>query len=99
TSRPSQTDTTCIPQVNKPFYINQTVTGQILNPPTIATIIGSPQTFARAGQGLWIEAYRPTDVDANASKYLDFVIRGCWQPAGVGVQQQEATIVRLYDGN
>lgn len=99
TNEPSQTDTTCTPLTDKqPFYLAQTTTGNTLNPPTIATVIGTAQTYAQPSQGLWIEAYRPLDVAAS-KKYIDFVIKGCWQGGGNGPLQVEASVVRLYDGN
>lgn len=83
---------------SRPFYLNQSVAGTTLNAPAISTAIGTASTNAQPGQGLWIDAYRPT-VPAGNPRYIDFVIKGCWNAIGGGAVQQEASIVRLYDGN
>jgi len=80
------------------FYLKQTVAGNTLSAASISTLIGSATGYAQPGQGIWIDAYRPVIPGGNP-KYIDFVIKGCWSPIGNGPQQQEASIVRLYDGN
>lgn len=91
-SEPTQVDT-CT-HTGSSFYLDQS------NPnlPAISTSIGSPVTFAKSGQGLWIDAYAPY-VTPPAPQYVDFIIKGCWQPAGNGPEQQEASVIRIYNGN
>lgn len=51
-----------------------------------------PQTFARAGNGVWIEVKRGSD-----NKYADFHIRACWNPPFDSSENVSlGTVVRLY---
>lgn len=78
---------------SEPFYINTT---------DISTVSvddydfsGDPDTYARPGEGMWVEAQF---VDSSVD-YVDFYIKACWRPVGSGAQQQASTVVRLYDVN
>ena len=94
TTPTDKTDDGCVVQGAKPFYLAQNAALAVTINNFNAGI--KPATSAIPGQGLWLEAYKAT---ASGPEYIDFVIRGCWQPTGSGPRQQEATVVRLYDGN
>jgi type II secretory pathway pseudopilin PulG len=63
------------------------------NPVTLASFSGgSATTGAVPGQGMWIEAQH-----VNGSQpYIDFFIKACWQPNGIGAAQEAKNVVRLY---
>lgn len=75
---------------SRAFYINT-------NTATVSTDIQPAVTFAGAefGQGLWIEAVRPSVPPGNP-QYIDFHIRACWEPTTSGPTVTTGTIVRLY---
>lgn len=51
-----------------------------------------PDTFARAGNGVWVEAKR-----SNDNTYADFHIRACWNPPFDSSENATlGTVVRLY---
>ncbi len=53
-------------------------------------------TYARPGQGLWIESVSPDFDDTQPNRYVDFHIRACWDPPFNGSKATLGTIVRLY---
>ena len=57
-----------------------------------ANAFTAPQTYATAGNGVWIEA---TSASANAN-YLDFYIYACWSAITSGPNSTTGTIVRVY---
>lgn len=78
------------------FYLNNTAAGVKPGVPmtTAYNESNKPETFASAGQGMWIEAFRSA---SGGVPYIDFVIRACWEPSSGSVTQREATVVRLYE--
>lgn len=54
------------------------------------------ETFARPGEGLWIEPIVSDDQTGNTTRYIDFHIRACWYPPYNGPTATMGTIVRLY---
>lgn len=90
---PSETDTCA--KSNHKFYLSQGVVNPLATP-AISTAIGIATTYAKPGQGVWVDAYRPGGV---TPVYIDFIVKACWNSLSSKVDQQEATIVRLYDGN
>lgn len=46
-------------------------------------------------RGIWIESVR--SVASGGTAYIDFHIRSCWHPPGVGQPLTLGTIVRLYE--
>lgn len=82
---------------SKAFYLNNTTAGIKPGVPVVTAYneTNKPETYAVAGRGMWIEAFRPS---SGGVPYIDFVIRACWEPSGGGsVLQREATVVRLYE--
>lgn len=77
-------------------------------PTTMVAADAYPQvTYTSGGaldktQGIWIEAAKTTpkkadgSVDDTKPAYIDFHIRACWYPSGVGTPMNLGTIVRLY---
>lgn len=53
-------------------------------------------TFARPGDGLWIEAERPAS-GSGGIDYVDFHIKACWRSSGNGPKAEARTVVRLYE--
>lgn len=48
-------------------------------------------TVPTAGNGLWVEAVRPT-----GTNYIDFYVKACWQPAAGSTKQESRSAMRLY---
>ncbi len=65
--------------------------------PVLSTTFVTPETYAAAGQGLWIEAVKGHTNQGIA--FLDFQIRACWEPPYSGPDATLGTIVRLYYEN
>ncbi len=73
------------------FYLTQTganVTVNQFNPAT------QPATYARPGQGLWMEVTRSSGI---SPAYVDSSVRACWSGIGDAADQQSVTAIRLYD--
>ena len=77
------------------FYLTYN-TAPAANPVSITPYLGAPAaTFAMPGQGLWVEAQSFSGAGVN-KPYVDFFIKGCWQPSGTGANQESKNVVRLY---
>lgn len=73
------------------FYLTQSGANVTINQfnPTI-----QPATYARPGQGLWMEITRSTGI---SPAYVDILVRACWSGIGDSADQQSVTAIRLYD--
>ncbi len=96
---------------NKAFYINTAASGEAEGDAVnikdikqydagsnlLKDISGASvsQTYARPGQGIWIESVNP-DFGDRSNRYVDFHIRACWDPPFIGEKATLGTIVRLY---
>lgn len=72
-----------------PFYIDDTTLTSVQ-----ITSVTTPDTVATAGDGLWVEAVRPTPT----TNYIDFYVKACWQPAAGSTNQESRSVIRLYTG-
>jgi hypothetical protein len=91
TTQSSYTSTTCTVTSGKTgFYLNVSSGSVVITTYTPGTL----GTLASPGQGLWIEATKSTGV---TPAYVNFQLRACWNGIGSAAQQQEVTVVRLYD--
>ncbi len=109
--QPDAGGTVNAPASNKAFYINTAVSGEAEGDAVnikdikqydagnnlLKDISGASisQTYARPGQGIWIEAVNP-DFGDRSNRYVDFHIRACWDPPFNGEKATLGTIVRLY---
>lgn len=95
--------TTCDPTSNsstKPFYVTAAFPTDGTDTPLTAIeatgYTGAPDPdnhpYAVAGDGLWVEAVKPTTPNQD---YVDFHIRACWGGSGSGIPQHMAQVVRL----
>lgn len=62
---------------------------------SVSSSYTAAETFARIGQGIWVEAVKGGVV--GGPQFIDFHIRACWEPPFAGSQNATlGTIVRLY---
>lgn len=71
---------------NKPFYVNDDGSAYTAGVPASATSVPA------AGNGLWVEAVRPTP----STNYIDFYVKACWTPAAGSNHQESRSAMRLY---
>lgn len=87
---------TCTLPITGQFFISP----DNLNNLTVNTNVQPANTFATIGEGIWVEAVRPstpiTNSDGSVITYLDLHIRACWEPPFNSVDSTLGTIVRLY---
>ena len=87
--------------VDKAFFINNTSTNEAegdaadIQNISLNKNLAVAQTYARPGQGIWVEAVSPSFGSSNI-RYVDFHIRACWNPPFSGPKATLGTIVRLY---
>lgn len=74
---------------NNPFYINED--GSAITTTGVPT---APTGIPSAGNGLWVEAHRPTPT----TSYVDIYVKACWIPAAGSTAQEAKSVVRLYVG-
>lgn len=110
TCQPDDTGTITAPASGKAFYISnntgtepesdavniQTLTAIKTNTTLLNKTLGLSQTYARPGQGIWVESVNPNFLPAETNRYVDFHIRACWDPPFVASKATLGTIVRLY---
>jgi type II secretory pathway pseudopilin PulG len=97
------------PATNKAFFISNNATaeaeGDAVDIKTLKAdnaenilnqTLGSSETYARPGQGIWIESVNPAFASGQSNRYVDFHIRACWDPPFEGPRATLGTIVRLY---
>ena len=73
----------------KPFYVNED--GATYTPVYTSGTPPAAQSAPKAGDGLWVEAVRPT-----GANYVDFYVKACWQPAAGTNNQESRSTMRLY---
>mgnify|MGYP000900434346 FL=1 len=62
---------------------------------SLNTSVGSSITYAKLGEGIWVEAV--DGGSSTAGKYIDFHIRACWDPPfSSSTKATLGTIVRQY---
>ena len=95
------------PAAGRAFYVNNSSNGLTSNKAeTDAANIqaielkkitedSKPETYARPGQGLWVESVNRS-FGATKERFVDFHIRACWEPPFSGPTATLGTIVRLY---
>lgn len=93
-------------QVNsRPFYLEKTIDGSGKVTVTVENFDASTRdesspnfvtTYARPGNGLWIEAERPVS-GSGGINFVDFHIKACWRSLSDGPLSEAKTIVRLYE--
>ena len=96
------------PAAGRAFYLNNSSNGlssnkaetdaaniQLIDPRKITNTSVS-ETYARPGQGLWIESVNRTDFGIKKERFVDFHIRACWEPPFNAPTATLGTIVRLY---
>lgn len=87
-------------KIDSAFYLTKDAGGVQLNHFNSAV---QPTSVAVPGQGLWIEPVLSPPLYESSSykvRYVDFVVRACWQASGSGGQQLTVTGLRLlYDSN
>ena len=92
TTNSNYSDTTCGVTASKTgFYLTQSGANVTINQFNPAT---QPATYARPGQGLWMEITRS---NAISPAYVDILVRACWSGIGDSADQQSVTAIRLYD--
>lgn len=93
----------CTPS-GSPFFIARSATANPNKAEDDAVDIGAlrlgttyipAKTFARSGEGIWIEAVKGGII--GGPQFIDFHIRACWEPPFSGPQNATlGTIVRQY---
>ena len=78
-----------IQTARNPFYIDDTTMAQVQ-----MTTVTTPASVPTAGDGLWVEAVRPTPT----TNYVDVYVKACWQPAAGSTNQEARSVMRLYTG-
>lgn len=93
TTQTNYNDTACanVTTGKTGFYLTQATGTVNVNQ---FNINNKPATFARAGQGLWVEMTRSSGI---SPAYVDIMVRACWSGIGEGADQQSVTVLRLYD--
>lgn len=97
------------PATNKAFFVSNNATaeaeGDAVDIKTLKAdnaenilkqSLAVSSTYARPGQGLWVESVNPAFPAGQSNRYVDFHIRGCWDPPFEGPKATLGTIVRLY---
>ena len=72
---------------DNPFYINED--GSAI---TTAGVPATPTAVPTAGNGLWVEAHRPS----ATTTYVDVYVKACWRPSAGSTSQEAKSVVRLY---
>lgn len=57
----------------------------------------SPESYARPGQGIWLEAFLRSGTDGPGA--IDILARACWHAPGGQELLHETSLTRLFDGN
>lgn len=65
-------------------------------PTTTSKLVYTGSGAFDRSEGLWVEAVR-SQVNGDATGYVDFHIRACWNAPGMGRPMTLGTIVRLYE--
>lgn len=73
------------------FYLTQVGSNVNINTFNPAT---QPATYAKPGQGLWIEMTRSSGI---SPAYVDIMVKACWSGIGDATDQRSVTALRLYD--
>jgi Tfp pilus assembly protein PilV len=66
----------------------------------VTTNVASAETYAKPGQGLWIDGIYHKETSGDDSQdYIDFYVKACWDSVGGRQNMRTSTVLRLYTGS